>query len=259
MHALTAWEAALLAGAGVAAGFVNTAAGAGSLLSLRALMLLGLPADVANGTNRLPVLAQSLAAAHAFDRGGALNRRAVVRVAAPACVGALAGSVAASFTPERVMRWLLIVVLLGVAVVGVLSALRKRSAAPSEDAAAAEPVRLSWGTGLWLFVAGSYGGFLQAGVGLVLIFALHEVGKMSLVRANALKVVTVALFSVVSVAVFVARGQVAYPHAIAMSVGSVAGARLGVAYAMRYARQLQIFVVAVDIAACAALLWREWA
>src|SRR5690606_34266820 len=63
---------ALLA-AGVAAGFVNTLAGGGSLLTLPALMLLGLPANVANGTNRLAVAAQSLSGVIAFHRQGKLD------------------------------------------------------------------------------------------------------------------------------------------------------------------------------------------
>ena len=53
MTALDPLGLGLVAAAGIAAGFVNTMAGGGSLLTLPALMLLGLPADVANGTNRL--------------------------------------------------------------------------------------------------------------------------------------------------------------------------------------------------------------
>ena len=255
MHAISAAEAAILAAAGLAAGFVNTAAGAGSLLSLRALMVTGLPADIANGTNRVPVLAQSLVAARGFSQHQPIGARDVVRAAVPACLGALVGSFAATFTPERVMRFLLIGVLLGVAVLGLVTA--RKSAKAEEDAAPELVLRPA--TAAWLFVSGLYGGFLQAGVGLILLFALGSVARLGLVRANGLKVATVAVFSVVATAVFVARGQVAWPHALVMSVGAMIGARLGVAYAVRYARQLQVFVVAVDVLACAWLLWRELA
>ncbi len=252
MHAISPLEAAVLLVAGVAAGFVNTAAGAGSLLSLRALMLFGMPADLANGTNRLPVLAQSVAAAHAFHRHEPFEPRAVLLVAAPASVGALLGSVAASFTPERVMRFLLIGVLLGVAVLGLVTAVRRgRVVEPSAT------VTLTPSLCAWLFLSGLYGGFLQAGVGLILLFSLTRVARIDIVKANALKVATVAVFSVVAAVVFVVRGQVAWPQAIAMSLGSVVGARLGVAYAIGYARQLQVFVVVVDVVACALLVWRE--
>jgi hypothetical protein len=256
MHAISAAEAAMLAAAGLAAGFVNTAAGAGSLLSLRALMITGLPADIANGTNRVPVLAQSLVAARGFSRHQPIGFRELAKAAGPACLGALAGSVAATFTPERVMRYLLIGVLLGVAVLGLVTARRGSKAAEAHEA---PELVLRPATVLWLFVSGLYGGFLQAGVGLVLLFALGSVARLGLVRANGLKVATVAVFSVVATAVFILRGQVAWPHALVMSAGAMIGAQLGVAYAVRYARQLQVFVVAVDVLACAWLLWRELA
>ncbi|MBL9023156.1 MAG: sulfite exporter TauE/SafE family protein [Myxococcales bacterium] len=253
MQTITALEAILLGAVGLVAGFVNTAAGAGSLLSLRALMLVGLPADLANGTNRVPVLAQSFVAAHGFAKHRPIVVPELLKAAIPASLGALAGSLAATFTPERLMRYLLIGVLLGVAFVGLWGAFRKRGAADAE----AKALELGPATTAWLFLSGLYGGFLQAGVGLILLFALGSVARLGLVHANALKVTTVAIFSVVAALVFVLRGQVAWPHALAMSAGSVLGARLGVAYAVGYAKQLQVFVVIVDVAACAWLVWRE--
>ncbi|NUO53603.1 MAG: sulfite exporter TauE/SafE family protein [Polyangiaceae bacterium] len=253
MHAISALDAALLAGAGLAAGFVNTAAGAGSLLTLRALMLTGLPADFANGTNRVPVLAQSLVAAHGFSKHVPLQRQELLRAAGPSCAGALFGSLAATVTPERVMRFLLIGVLLGVAFLGLWTA--RRGKKKVEDPA--ERLVLTPGSTFWLFLSGLYGGFLQAGVGLILLFALGSVAKLNLVRANALKVGTVAIFSVVTAVVFIARGQVAWPHAGAMSLGAMLGAALGVRYAVKYAAQLQVFVVVVDVVACIALVWKE--
>ena len=64
---------AAIFGAGVAAGFINTMAGGGSLLTLPALMLLGMPATDANGTNRLSVVTQSLSGVLAFHREGRLD------------------------------------------------------------------------------------------------------------------------------------------------------------------------------------------
>ncbi len=244
--------------AGLFAGFVNTLAGAGSLVSLRALMLFGLPADVANATNRVPVLAQSLAAAHGFAGAGALERGQLVRVMWPPLLGSGAGALAASYAPEAIMRWVLIVVLFGIGVMGLVS-VRKKSAAlaseptPEEIAASlAKPATVAW-----LFVAGAYGGFLQAGVGLVLLHALSSVGKLDLVRANALKVVIVAVFTVLSLAIFVWRDQVVWMPAAVMSVGSVVGARLAVRFASLDKKRLQVAVVVIDAVACIVLAARE--
>lgn len=256
MHALEVWQLAALVGVGAVAGFVNTVAGAGSLLSLRALMLLGLPATIANGTNRVPVVAQSFAASFGFSRAGKLPWSAVGWAAAPACAGALAGSIGASYVPEKPMRIVLIVVLFAVGLLGLRSPKKDAGAEELDDAAVLRMVR-SPKIVAWLFFAGAYGGFLQAGVGLILLHALSTVGGLDLLRANALKVVVVAIFSVVAVAVFIARGQVFWLAAAAMTVGSVIGARLAVSYAIGWAQRLKVFVVVVDLAACVVLLLQE--
>lgn len=250
------WELAILALVGAAAGFVNTVAGAGSLLSLRALMLLGLPATLANGTNRLPIVAQSVAASAGFSKAGKLPRAAILRAAWPACLGAAAGAIGASFVPERPMRIALIAVLFGVGLLGLRKPKRKADAPALTDG---EVVALVSSPKIvaWLFFAGAYGGFLQAGVGLILLHALSTVGGLDLVRANGLKVVVVAIFSVVAAAIFIARGQVVWVAALAMSVGAILGARLAVAYAISWAERLKVFVVIVDLAACVVLVAQE--
>ena len=254
MHGnLSPANVALLIVAGCAAGFVNTAAGAGSLLSLRALMLIGVAPGVANATNRLPVLAQSVAAGLGFDRGGMLERKAILSAVLPTSVGALAGSLGASFVPDKAMRYILIVALLGMAIMSLRSMKPASATRPEEPATGARRGALF----AWLFVAGLYGGFLQAGVGLVLLFALSSVDGYDMIRANALKVVLIALFTLVSLAVFIARGEMDYPAGLVMCVGAVVGARLGVRYAIGHGEKLKRFVVVCDVVACAVLLYRE--
>ena len=77
---MEAWLIVLLIGTGVVSGFINTLAGGGSMLTLPVLMITGMPADVANGTNRLAVLAQSATGAVEFDRAGRLERGAWLRI-----------------------------------------------------------------------------------------------------------------------------------------------------------------------------------
>ena len=106
----------------------------------------------------------------------------------------------------------------------------------------------------WLFGAGAYGGFLQAGVGLLMLHALSTVGGLDLVRANALKAIVIAVLSVVSVTVFISRGMVVWVPALAMTAGAVAGAKLAVRFAISWADRLKLVVVVVDLVACVALL-----
>ena len=91
-YAFTGTTLALVLVAGFLAGFINILAGGGGLLTLPALMLLGMPADVANGTMRVSVLAQSLEAVRGFARHGHVGRADLLPMLWPTVTGTLAGS-----------------------------------------------------------------------------------------------------------------------------------------------------------------------
>lgn len=241
---------ALLA-AGVAAGFVNTMAGGGSLLTLPALMLLGLPANVANGTNRLAVVTQSLSGVHAFHREGKLHTPAVLSIAAPTIAGALAGAGAAAIAPAEILK----PVLLGTMIVmALLMVVRSKAIAPADD----EEPRAAWkhpGPIAGLFAAGLYGGFVQAGVGFVLLAVLGGLLRYDVVRANALKLVCTLLFSVPALAIFAFADQVAWIPAAILAVGTVAGSQLGVRFAVRArSRVVNAIIFVAVLATCVAAL-----
>jgi hypothetical protein len=175
---------AALVAAGLGAGFLNVMAGGGSLLTLPVLMLLGLPADVANGTNRLSIVSQSLSGMLGYHRGRALDHRSILRVLVPTSLGSLGGALLASRVPVRALE----LVLLGAMVAtALLVALVPRLFAAQRDS---EPRWDRRAAGfLGLFGAGLYGGFVQAGVGFLLLGVLGGVIRYDVVRANALKLV----------------------------------------------------------------------
>ncbi|HJL14229.1 MAG TPA: sulfite exporter TauE/SafE family protein [Sandaracinaceae bacterium LLY-WYZ-13_1] len=240
---------AALVGAGVAAGFINTMAGGGSLLTLPALMLLGLPANVANGTNRLAVVTQSLSGALAFHRAGKLHTEAALPVAAPTIAGAVCGATAAAWTPVAYLEPILLGTLV---VMALLMVVRPRAvlADPGE-----EP-RHPWKSAralLGLFGAGLYGGYVQAGVGFVLLAVLGGALRYDAVRANALKLVCTLLFGVAALAVYVAAGQVRWVPAAVLAVGTVVGAQLGVRFAVKAkAKVLRAIIFVLVVASCVA-------
>ena len=86
---------------------------------------------------------------------------------------------------------------------------------------------------LMLFGAGLYGGFVQAGVGFILIAALAAGMRYDLVRTNALKVVCTAAFSVAALAVFVSTGRVEWVSGIILAVGMTIGAFASVRFALK--------------------------
>lgn len=242
---------AALVGAGVAAGFINTMAGGGSLLTLPALMLLGLPANVANGTNRLAVVAQSLSGVIAFHREDKLHTEAVLPVATPTIAGAIVGAGVAAWAPPTILK----PVLLGTMVLMALVMLVKPKLVLAEEG---EQIGSPWKSPkalAGLFAAGVYGGFVQAGVGFVLLAVLGGVLRYDAVRGNALKLVCTLLFGTVALGIFVYAGQVVWIPAAILAVGTVIGSQLGVRFAVKVSpKVLRAILFVCVVATCVAAL-----
>ncbi|MBX3246531.1 MAG: sulfite exporter TauE/SafE family protein [Myxococcales bacterium] len=239
--------------AGVVAGFVNTLAGGGSLLTLPALMLAGLPADVANGTNRVAVVSQSIAGVLAFRRAGRLTLDDAFGLFAPTVLGALCGALVAAYLLPR--AWVE-PVLLGTMITMAFVMLVRPKAFEAAEGDALRVRQAPLGA-LGLFGAGVYGGFVQAGVGFVLLAVLGGVLRYDLVRANAVKMLGVLAFTSIALTVFVIAGQVAWIHGALLSVGTVLGSHLGVRTALDVKpRTLRLIVFVGVVAASVAALWR---
>ena len=218
----------LLIATGVISGFINTLAGGGSMLTLPALMMLGMPADVANATNRVGVLMQSVTGVKGFDDQDRLDRAAILPVLLPTVTGAVVGSLLASYLPV----WLLKPVLLGSMVAMALVMLLRPDTVAPPDGTEPYAVRDRPVAAAGLFLSGLYGGFVQAGVGFILIAALAGGLRYDLVRTNALKTVCTAVFSGVALLIFALRGQVAWIPGMILAAGSIAGAWLSVRFAI---------------------------
>ncbi len=238
--------------AGVIGGFINTLAGGGSMLTLPALMLLGMPADVANATNRVGVLLQSLTGVRGFNKAGRLDAGAIVPVLVPTLVGSLAGALAASYLPVWLLKPTLLASMVGMALVMLVF---PGVVAPPEGTRAF-PVRERPAAAAGLFLAGAYGGFVQAGVGFLLIAALAGGLRYDLVRSNALKLVCTAAFSVVALLVFVFRDQVLWVPGLILAAGTVVGASLSVRFAITVPQSTLKWILFVMVSlSCGAALF----
>jgi uncharacterized membrane protein YfcA len=211
--------------AGLASGFLNVMAGGGSLFTLPLLIFFGFPVAVANGTNRVAVLAQNAAAVAAFRGQGHAAVRDGLTWAAATIPGAVAGAWLAVRVDERTFRMLLA----GVLVLGVVGLLVPTRRGHVADVGPARRVLAL----LAFFAIGFYGGFVQAGVGFLLMLALHQLLGLDLVRTNVQKVLIVLVFSVPALVVFVATGNVAWVAALVLSAGNALGAVLATRLTVR--------------------------
>jgi uncharacterized protein len=235
---------------GFVAAVINVIAGGGSFLTLPLLIFLGLPASVANGTNRVGVLAQNITAVVGFHRHDVLPLRWALGVSVPALAGAAVGAWAALHVTDLVFRRILASAMLAVTLWTLLN-----RGSPIDPGRA--PRRAGHPTMLaGFFVTGLYGGFLQAGVGF-LVLAVTTTAGFDLVRGNAVKVFAVMLLTLLSLAVFAGAGQVDWPAGLALGLGNLLGGIVGVRVAVRQGHKWLEGAVTVTVIVFAVLLWLQ--
>jgi uncharacterized membrane protein YfcA len=202
---------------GLLAGFLNVMAGGGSLITLPMLIFLGLPVAMANGTNRVAILVQSVAAVTSFSRQGLASSRLGLAFALTTLPGAVAGALLAVRVGEGAFRAILAGVLL-FSVFGLLAPSRQVGVTRTASRRANAIAFVSF------LGIGFYGGFIQAGVGFLFMLVLHRLLGLDLVRTNVYKVLIVLFLSVPALLVFILTGNVQWEMAIALAAGNASGA-----------------------------------
>jgi uncharacterized membrane protein YfcA len=209
----------LLALVGGLAGFINIVAGGGSLLTLPFLIFMGLPAPVANGTNRIAILIQNISGTIRFHKFDVIPRGIILITCIPAIAGSLVGAQIAVNIDELLFKRILAILMV---VVMALMLYRPGSHIPDQPQIT---TRRKYFLALSFFFAGIYGGFIQAGIGLIIITLLTLTGY-DLVRTNALKILIVLLYTPFALGVFVVNGQIDILKGLVLSVGNASGAWL---------------------------------
>ena len=250
---LTWWEYLLVAGLGVIASIINILAGGGSNLILPVLMIMGVPAAIANGTNRVGILLQAVVGVRGFHKAGKLPCGDMGGILLPTLSGGLLGALLASYAPENILKPALLLTMLAMAALMMLAP----TLVMPQAGTVPRRVRESRAAFAWLFLSGVYGGFVQAGVGFVLLVALAGSLRYDLVAANALKLVCTFFFTAVALVIFLIHGHIWWDVAIALALGNVLGARLGVRIAIDVSPLTlkRILFIMTLAAVIAALVW----
>ena len=197
------------------------------MLTIPMLIFLGLPSATANGTNRIAIEVQNIAAILGFRRKGVDDWKLGLQFAIPATLGAIVGARIAIDLPESVFRGVLAVIMLlvlGLILWNPTHRLKKYEAPMT-------PLRRLV-TMVALFCAGVYGGFIQAGVGFILIATLVTGTGLDLVRVNSHKVLIVALYTLFAIAVFAASGKINWGLGIVLAIGNGLGGWIGSSFAV---------------------------
>ena len=193
------------------------------MLSVPLLVALGLPGDIANGTNRIGILFQSGVATWRFRRSGIPGLAQAWPLLVPVALGSVIGAFIASRLPSEDFERIF-----GVVMVALLIPILRKPREPDAPQARAWPV---WVQSAVFLAIGLYGGFIQAGVGLLLMLALSRTGY-DLVRINSIKVVVVGVLTALAIPVFVLKGQVAWWPALCLTLGFALGGALAVRWTL---------------------------
>ena len=236
---------------GAGAGFINVMAGGGSSVTMPVLIiLLGLEPALANGTVRVAVLLQSFSAIVAFRREGYQEIGKSLKLASFTLPGAVIGALAATRIDGEAFERVLGLVLIGVTVTLIVS---RPKATPSQSSDPPRMGRLIYPAMLGI---GFYGGFVQAGVGFLLMAPLHHLMKLDLVRVNMHKVFIIFVYTIPALAVFIFSGNVHWRHALVLAVGYSGGAWWSAKVAVKKGDAVIRFVLAGAIVLMAVrLLW----
>jgi len=180
------WLYVIVVAAGILTGFINTLAGSGSLITLPLLIFLGLPANVANGTNRIGILLQSIVAVRGFKQKKVFEWSEGMWLTIPATIGSFAGAAMAVNLNDEVMNRVIGALLVIMFFLILLKP--ERWIKPQGSEAKAKPSFIN----IIVFLGiGFYGGFIQAGVGFFMLAGLVLSAGFDLLKANAIKVLIV--------------------------------------------------------------------
>jgi uncharacterized membrane protein YfcA len=202
----------------VVAGGINTLAGNGSVITLSLLTeMVGLPGNVANGTNRIGVLMNGMGGLSGFLHSGKLGLKGTTPIVIFVVLGSLFGALIAMHISDEQFMNIFKFLMVGMFIVILVHPSRwmiqaKLSAIVPE-----------WVTYIIYFILGMYGGLIHMGIGIFFLGVLVLLSRYPIMEANAIKVFVVTIYTLVIVVLFHFKGMIDWPIGVLMGVGQFAG------------------------------------
>jgi uncharacterized membrane protein YfcA len=231
----------LLFWVGAVAGFINVGAGGGSIITLPALIFLGLNGALANGTNRLGVLVQNLFATSYFRQQNVHEFKRSLYLSLFTLPGAVVGAILSVKLDDVWFQRILAIVMIGVVVSMILS----RSNGIQRNGGIIH--KRTWLVYPAIVGVGFYGGFIQVGVGLLLMAALYHLSDMSLLHVNMHKVFIILVYTLPVLGVFLWTGNVEWGYGTVLAAGTALGAWWGARAAVKGGEKAVRYVLAVAV------------
>lgn len=247
---MTTLQVIALIVSGIFVGFINTLAGGGTIISLSLFMFMGLPVDVANGTNRIAVILQNMTSVTTFRKQKLLDVRKALWLSAPAVAGSVLGAQLSVQIDEATFRKAIAVVMLMMVFFILTKPSRWLKGREDLQKQKVSPLQM-----LIFFAIGVYGGFVQVGVGYFLLAGIVLGAGYDLVKANAIKVFIVLLYTVFALLVFIWHNKVNWQFGLVHAIGNIIGAFVASRYAAAWgANFVRWFIIVIILISSADLL-----
>ena len=202
---------------GVIAGFINTVAGGGSLLTLPILIFMGLPSNIANGTNRIAIFMQNIFSISGYKSRGVSDFKYSSWLSVSALIGSIIGAKIAINIDEDMFNKILSVVIIIVVLTIIYN--KKPFNINSENISIEKKII----SVIMFFFIGIYGGFIHAGVGFLILSILSNYNGIQLSKANSIKVFVVFVYTFFALIVFIMENKINWILGINLGIGNSIG------------------------------------
>lgn len=240
----------LLIPIGFIAGFLNTIAGGGTLLTLPALIFMGLPPSIANGTNRIAILIQTFAAVLGFKSKGISTYPFSLYLGISSLIGSFIGAMIAITIDGSLFNRILSIIMLMVMLTLVFNS--KKKSLEYQEKTTGKTLYLSI---IIFFFLGIYGGFINAGIGFLMLIILPYINGLSLLKSNATKVFVVWIYTIGAVIVFAVENKINYSLAAILTIGNASGAWIGSRWSVKKDDTVIKWFLIITVSFLAIKLW----
>jgi len=226
------------------AGFVDSIAGGGGLISLPAYYLVGLPPHMALGTNKLSSSIGTVFSTTAYLRGGFVYKPLIPVSIVGALVGSWIGARTVLLLDEHIIRWIMVFVIPAIALITVL---KKDMFTPGERDMPVTREQII--TAAMALVIGWYDGFFGPGTGTFLMFGFVAILRLDAITACGNTKVMNLCSNIAAVVVFIAAGTINYtlalPCAVFSILGHTTGARITIKNGAKIIKPVMLIVIGI--------------
>jgi len=240
----------ILIATGILVGFINTLAGGGSSVLYPILIFMGMPIHTAIGTSRVGFLSQGIFSVAGFKSKGVFLFPFNVYVSIAAMSGGLLGAWISLHTPAKRLTHILAFIMILIAILILIQSRIKKNKGSHR-------IKGKW---LWIsyivyFLIGIYGGFIQAGMGFMIILAGTLVNRFNLTEANSIKALIVLVLTIPTLYMFAVKGFVNWEAGVAIAIGTAIGSWLTSRWSVNVNEKYLRIIIASIVILLAIKLW----